>query len=239
VWTHNFQWRNTQHFSQHIANSIVLAIAVFSMGELIMTDHNSTNIILEILTAVGTIAVAILAIWGDWFRDKFAAPKLELRLRDRRGNLTTSNGRKVLYYHLVVENNRKWSLAKGVQIMINAIWRKAADGTFKPEILAAEIPLTWAFPQFSPINPTFRHKKICNLGYLAQDGSHFEPSLYFYPNNFKGFVRAGDSVRLGIGINAENFTSTKSLLVEISWDGKWDTDLNQMERHLVVKEVSP
>jgi len=203
-----------------------------------LIDQNSTHIILEILVAVGTIAIAILAIWGDWFRDKFAAPKLALRLRDRHGNKTTLNGRNVLYYHLVVKNNRKWSLAKGVQIMINGIWRKAADGTFKAEILAAEIPLRWAFPQFGPINPTFRDRKICDLGYLAQDDSHFKPSLYFYPNNFKGFIGAGDSVRLRIGVKAENFTSAKSFVVEISWDGRWDTDLDQMEKHLVVKEVS-
>lgn len=202
-----------------------------------MTDQDSIRIILDILVAIGTIAIAILAIWGDWFREKFAAPKLALRLRSRYGNPTTINGRNVLYYHLVVKNNRKWSLAKGVQIMVNGIWRKAADGTFKPETLAAEIPLTWSFPQFSPINPTLRNERICDLGYLAQGNSHFKPSLYFYPNNFKGFVGAGDSVRLGIIVNAENFTSAKSFVVEISWDGKWDTDLDQMEKHLVVKEI--
>ena len=131
-----------------------------------MNDKDSLRIILEFLVAIGTIAIAILAIWGDWFRNKFAAPKLVLRLRDKRGNPTTMNGRNALYYHLVAENKRKWSSAKGVQIMINGIWRKAADGTFKPEILAAEIPLTWAYPQFSPINPTFRDKMECDLGYL-------------------------------------------------------------------------
>ncbi len=202
-----------------------------------MSHQNSFRIILDILIAIGTVAVAILAIWGEWFRDKFAAPKLVLRLRDERGNPTTMNGQDTLYYHLVVKNNRKWSLAKGVQIMINAIWRKAADGTFMPETLAAELQLTWSFPQFNPVTPRIRDRRICDLGYLKQGDSHFKPSLYIYPNNFRGFVGAGDSVRLSIGVKAENFTSKKKLVVEISWDGVWDENLEQMERHLVVKEI--
>lgn len=202
-----------------------------------MNDQNFLHIFLEFLVAMGIIAVAILAIWGDWFRDKLVAPKLVLRLRDKRGNRTEINGRNALYYHLVVKNNRRWCSAKGVQIMINGIWRRAADQTFKPEILAAEIPLTWSYPQFNPINPTLRDERKCDLGYLAQGDSHFNPSLYFYPKNFKGYVGAGDSIRLSIGIKAENFTSKKSFVFEISWDGKWVADLDQMEKHLVIKEI--
>ena len=202
-----------------------------------MDEQSLLTTILEIFIAIGTVAVAILAIWGDWFRDRFAGPKLELSLRSSRGNLTTMNGRQALYYHLAVQNHRKWSLAKGVQIMIRGIWRKAADGTFKAETLAAEIPLTWAFPQFSPINPPIRDSRICDLGFLAQDAAHYQPSLYFYPNNFTGNVGKNDSVRFGIGITAENFTSKVLFVVEVSWDGTWSTDLDQMERHLVIKEI--
>ena len=46
------------------------------------------NTFLDILVALGTVAVAVLAIWGDWFRDKLASPKLILKLKSRRGSLT-------------------------------------------------------------------------------------------------------------------------------------------------------
>jgi len=200
-------------------------------------SQQALQTVLQALVAIGTLAVAVLAIWGDWFRDRLAPPKLKLRLRDSRGHLTKLNGKSVIYYHLVVENKRRWALATGVQVMIKGIWRRAADGTFKPENLAAELPLTWAFPQFNPINPRIRDRKICDLGYLAEGDTEFKPSLYFYPNNFRGFVKERDAVRFSLGIQAENFTSQESFLVEVSWDGVWDPDLDQMERHLVVKEI--
>jgi len=196
------------------------------------------NTILEILVAIGTIAVAILAIWGDWFRDKLANPKLILKLKSRRGSLThRQDSKKALYYHLVVANKRKWALAKGVQIMINSIWRKVADGAYKSERMVADLPLTWAYPQFNPLNPSIRDDKTCDFGFLTEGSPEFQPSLYFYPNNFNGFIKSGESVRFGIGIEAYNFTSDNMILVEVSWDGNFTTNLDEMENHLVVKQI--
>ena len=42
---------------------------------------------------------------------------------------------------------------------------------------------------------------------------------------------------MSLGIQAENFTSQKMFVIEISWDGDWEADLDQMEKHLVVKEI--
>jgi len=195
------------------------------------------GLIVNILVAIGTIVVAILAIWGDWFRDRFASPQLAIRLRETRGNLTSMGGRKVMYYHLIVENKRQWALAKGVQIMLDGIWRRAADGSFKPETLAASLPLTWAYPQFNPVNPSIRDRMICDLGYIIEGESHFKPSLYIYPNNFKGFVGANEAVRLILKIQAENFTSKRPHVIEVHWDGQWSTDMEQMQNHLVVKDL--
>lgn len=122
--------------------------------------------------------------------------------------------------------------------MINAIWRRAADGSFKPENLAVQIPLTWSFPQFNPVNPKIRDQKVCDLGYIVQGESHFKPSLCFYPNNFRGFVTANDAVRLGLQIEAENFTFKTPYVVEINWDGAWTSELEEMERHLVIREIA-
>ncbi|MBI5291053.1 MAG: hypothetical protein HY872_04145 [Chloroflexi bacterium] len=201
-----------------------------------MNNYSSTQLILEGLVAIGTIAVAILAIWGDWFRDKFAAPKLVLQLRDTKGNLTSQqDGQGVIYYHLIVQNKRSWAVARGVQVMLEGVWRRAADGSFKADTLAAELPLTWAFPQFSPLNPSVSDRKICDFGCLAEKDRLFKPSLYFYPNNFTGFVGANQAVRYSIRVVAENFNSGKAIVVEVSWDGLWSSDMAEMERHLVVK----
>ena len=38
-----------------------------------------------VFTAIGTVAVAVLAIWGDWFKARLAGPRIRLALRDARG----------------------------------------------------------------------------------------------------------------------------------------------------------
>ena len=203
-----------------------------------MKDTTIIQLIINTLVAIGTIAVAILAIWGDWFRDKFAAPKLVIRLRDTKGNLTSQqNGQRVIYYHLVVENKRRWAVARGVQVMLEGVWRRAADGSFKADTLAAGLPLTWAYPQFSPLNPSVRESKVCDLGSLGENEQLFKPSLYFYPNNFTGFINPNQAVRYGIRVTAENFTAGKAIVIELSWDGQWSSDMAEMERHLVIKAI--
>lgn len=204
-----------------------------------MPEAERIDIIINIAVAVGTLLVAVLAIWGDWFKKIFASPKLSVRLRSQRGNPTKfSDGRNVIYYHLEIENKRNWALAKGVQVMISGAWKRIADGSYKAEVMAAEIPLTWAFPQFSPINPSIRDSKVCDFGFLIEGAEYFTPSTYFVPNNFPGYVGKGESVRYGIEIQAENFRSIEPYVVEVSWDGSWDKDLDAMERHLVVREVN-
>jgi hypothetical protein len=203
-----------------------------------MNDYYIAQIVIEILVAIGTIAVAVLAIWGDWFRDKFAAPKLFLKLRDNKGNLTSfPNGQRVIYYHLIVENTRRWAIAKGVQVILEGVWRRAADGSFKADTLAAGLPLTWAYPQFNPLNPSINDRKVCDLGYLAEKEGSFRPSLYIYPNNFTGYVSPNQAIRYIIRVVGENFTTGKVIVIEVNWDGQWSNDLAEMERHLVVKVV--
>ena len=109
-----------------------------------MKDTSTIEVIIEVFVATGTIAVAVLAIWGEWFREKLGMrPKLQFRVRDTKGTLTSrQDGRRVIYYHLFVENKRPWVLATGVQVMITQIWRQAAGGNFKAEDLAARLPLT-------------------------------------------------------------------------------------------------
>jgi hypothetical protein len=46
---------------------------------------NGLELLIQGLIAVGTLAVAALAIWGEWFREKLAGPKLELTLHDPEG----------------------------------------------------------------------------------------------------------------------------------------------------------
>jgi hypothetical protein len=57
------------------------------------------------------------------------------------------------------------------------------------------------------------------------------------PNNFDGFVRAGEVMRYGFEIVSDHFVSPKLKLFEISWNGEWSKDLGQMAKNLRISEV--
>ena len=64
---------------------------------------------LEALTAFGTIAVAVVAIWGDWLKSKLAPQKLALELDPEAEPVTYSNGVRGIFRHLKVANLRPWT----------------------------------------------------------------------------------------------------------------------------------
>jgi hypothetical protein len=65
--------------------------------------------IIEGFIAFGTIAVAVLAIWGDWFRFNLAPAKVTLDLHTPDGDPALfSTGTRAMFYHLKVINQRGW-----------------------------------------------------------------------------------------------------------------------------------
>ena len=192
----------------------------------------------QVFAAIGTVAVAILAIWGDKIRAAIAGPKIEFGLNDPKGNLTIrGNKKRTIFYHLQLQNKRTWSPASHTRVLVTGIEKKRPDGTYFPESLIAPLQLTWAFPQFHELLPTIATRDVCDLGYLDEDSQRFELSLYIKPNNFMGFVEPGQSMRAKILVSAHNYESKKAIIFEVSWDGKWDSNLEEMQKHLVIKEV--
>lgn len=188
--------------------------------------------------AIGTVAVAILAIWGEKIRAWFAGPKLQFKLHNPRGDLTRwQDNRRTIYYHIKLENKRRWAVARRVRILLVAISKKAPDGSFVPESLIVPVQLTWPFPQFRELLPDIHAEEVCDLGYLDEGSQQFKLPLYVYPNNFRGFLSPNEAMRISLVASADNFTSKSPYVLEISWNGKWFDNLEEMRKHLVIKEV--
>lgn len=197
------------------------------------------NTIAKVFAAIGTVTVAILAIWGEKVRAAIAGPKLELKLRDARGDLTfRANQKRTVYYHIKLTNKRRWSPAKRVRVLVTGIEKRRPDGTYFPEPLIAPLQLTWVSPQFHELLPTIATSDVCDLGFLDEDAQRFTISLYDVPNNFRGYVEPGQSMRVSIVASAHNYESKSPLALEISWDGMWSSDMDELQRHLVIKGVS-
>ena len=194
------------------------------------------------ISAIGSILVAILAIWGDYFRSLLAGPKLTIDIYNPKGDFNIAGvniigeGKYRYYYHLKIKNVRQWSPAKRVRILCTSIARKQGD-KFTPESLVIPVQLTWAFPSLNEATPIISTEKICDIGYVGEKEQHFVLTPYIVPNNFRGIVSKGETIRIGLVAEADNYVSKKPYYIDIYWDGNFSRDKEVMAKHLVISEA--
>jgi len=202
-----------------------------------MTCAEFWGLIIQAAVAAGTIVVVILAIWGNLIRSRFAGPKLKISLRHPQGELNyIRDGTPARYYHLNVVNNRRGAQAKNVRVVLTRLLKSAPDSKLVNQTLSGPLQLTWQFPHIHPQYPTIGPDDICDLGNLIK-GQNFVLTSYILPNNFMGFVSPDEKMRVEMIAIADNAESNV-LCVEVFWDGLWSDDAVQMQKHLVISEVT-
>jgi hypothetical protein len=196
------------------------------------------NLILKILSVFGTLFVAILAIWSDWFKYKLRPLKLKIIPLDLRGELTEyNNGKKVIYYHLKVKNLRVWSTAKNCRVILKAVSRELPNGEFETKFLEVTPFFKWAPATIIPPIVDISNEQTFDIGYIEQGGELFKLSLNWRGNNFTGDVKPGEKIRFTLEIVADSFKHKKPQVFEILWNGKWVEDLGEMSNNLIIKEI--
>lgn len=196
---------------------------------------------IQLAVAIGTIAVAVLAIWGERIRLLLGlGPELSLTLLDPQGeliNMASEGGSATptRYYHLRVTNKHRWAQATNVRIVITALARPVADGTLANQPLSGPLQLMWRFSNFHPLFSIVGPDDICDLGFVAR-GGRFTLTPYVVPNNFRSVLEPNQRMQVEVRAIADNAES-KPLCVDISWDGTWADGALEMAKHLVVKQV--
>jgi hypothetical protein len=197
------------------------------------------EVLAEVFTAIGTVLVAVVAIWGDFLRYKLAGPQLELSLNDPRGDLTPrTNQTHAYFFHLKIRNRRLWSPAKDVRVLLERIARRRPDGSFFVEPLVYALPMTWTPSEMGEVQRTVAETEMCDLGSLDENSDRFILSAFIRPSNFKGWVLRNDAIHIRIVASGQNATSSKPLSLEIAWDGVWPADDEEIQKHLVIKEIA-
>jgi hypothetical protein len=202
--------------------------------------------IIQLFVAIGTILVAILAIWGDWFRFKLGLrPGLVLSLHDPKGEFITIDesidGLKIestptYYYHLKVSNKKRWTQAINVRVVITSLLTSTSDGHLVNQPLAGPLQLMWRHSQFHPPYSIVGPDDYCDLGFIKR-GQNFKLTPVINPNNFPATLQPNKMRRLILKAEADNAESN-NLIIDIHWDGMWVADQNLMASHLVVKKVN-
>jgi len=199
------------------------------------------EILADVLIIVGTLSVAVLAVWGAWFRQKLAGPRLQIEGENLRGTVVdTQDGKRLIYYHLRVRNKRRWSSAKNCRVMLRKIERKGPDGRFHPVRLPVPLQFVWAPAGFTPLLPAIADQQVLDFGYIAERSTEdrFIPTFYVTTNDFDGYVRPKESLRYHLQALADDFASAALTVVEVAWDGTWSDNLDEMERHIRISLIA-
>ena len=125
-----------------------------------------------------------------------------------------------------------------MSVTVTAIAKRLPDGTYRCEKDVLPLQLTWIYSEVSAERkPTIASLGYCDLGYLDEREQQFILATYAQPLTYPGRIGRNESMRVEITVQAENTPSGK-LVLEVTWDGRWkDDDSDDLERHLVVKEV--
>ena len=204
-----------------------------------MSTTDVVNAIINGFIAIGTIVVAILAIWGDSVRAKFTGPKLSLVQHNLKGSVVPlSNGQRSIFYHRKVVNKRSPINATNCRVLLKKIWRKVTNGVFQEVSLTVPLTFVWAPSEITPPYINLRKEHVLDFGIVIEGQDHYRPVLLSYTNNFQGFVRFGEIVRFGLEIVSDNFVSPYLQVFEVAWNGQWSDDLDVMAQNLLIQEIS-
>jgi hypothetical protein len=193
----------------------------------------------SVFTAFGTVAVAILAIWGDRIRNYLFGPLLELSLVNPLGDLTrhSSTGSKIYYHHIRLSNPKGRIPARGVRVVVQGVSRRTPSGAFVQEPLVYPLQLVWTPMEQGEVERTVVDQSTCDFGFLGQSDDRFQLALWLRPNNFRGHVGKDECLRFEIVATGQNVFSLKPTVFEVSWDGQWTENQEEMKRHLVIRTV--
>jgi hypothetical protein len=196
------------------------------------------NLFIQLLTAIGTIAVAVIAIWGDWIKIKLTPPKLKIIALNTRGELTNfTNGTRVIYYHLKVINSRPWTIAKNCKVLLKAISKELPSGQFQNQPLNTNPSFIWTPAEITPQAINLAKEQAFDFGFLQENGQEFRPVLNITPNNFQGFVRANQKIRFSLQPYADNYISEKYQVFEVAWNGNWSDNMDTMTQNITIREI--
>src|SRR5262245_15651605 len=134
-----------------------------------MSEPTLADLVIQGLVAFGTIAVAVLAIWGEWIRAVLAPPMLKIVGHTLQGDPTTNAlGNRLMYYHLKVLNERPWLKAENCRVVLKGLSKRGPDGNFYPIPMAVPLYFVWAPAEITPPTVTLTGEQVVDFGFVAE-----------------------------------------------------------------------
>ena len=196
---------------------------------------------INLAVALGTWALAAVALWGDWFKSlfPFLRPELIIEPIGLSDIIEQNSGKKARYFHLRVRNTRPGRLppAHEARVLITRVEKEDAAG--QPTIVFGEtVPVTWVRGEIYPLLRTIGPDAEANLLWVREDGwFQFEPIVW--PNHFPKPVQQG-TAKFWVTVQVQSIEAhSKPLRLKVAWDGRWHEGASEIKKHLVVTADPP
>jgi hypothetical protein len=201
----------------------------------------------EWLTAIGTLLVAIAAIYGDRIRGFLFSPDLRVSLYDPRGEFspqrfkTVENGvpvesiRKTRWYHVQISNDKRFAVAHEVQVLIATLEKSGPNGLPMPTYAAGQLPLRWQHQEVYPAaTRTIGRPERADPLYVTET-KELALTPLFFPSSLQVTYRGRTTLWITIFAGSIE-TDSKPLRLQVAWDGEWDPGEAEMAQHLIITE---
>jgi len=199
-----------------------------------MTEFENWTLVINGVGVLATLAVVILAIWGERIRQHWTKPQLNIELMEP--SLTTANGQKAWYYLLRISNDRQSAPASNVRVHLEQVYKKGPEGSWQKQHFSGPAQVTWRWHTIRPLYAKIGPEDAATFGCLSKESDAFDLQLYWYPNNLSRRVLPDDLTRLEFKAVSDTAES-RTIIVQVAWDGEWAEGRAEMPNHLVVQEI--
>jgi len=195
--------------------------------------------------SLGTIAAALVALFGAAWRAKFFPPILRLALLRPDGEKTPvrldppsatgapSRMEDARFFHLSVKNERRWSPAHEVQVFLTRIESPGSDGSMTIEWLGS-LPMRWRHQEVFPLTRVVGPTAECDLLGVVK-GKFVELHALIAPYNLQ--TRRPSPTHFIATFEARSSeANSPPLRIEVHWDGAWHDGDREMKRHFSIRE---
>jgi hypothetical protein len=193
------------------------------------------GLIVSVVLAIGTLALAAVALWGERLRQWWNRPRLRLSLGDPNLTHLTPSKRKGWYYQLHIENDRIPSPAENVEVRLTHVYLKGPDDSWQEHHFSGPVQVMWREPEAR--TRTIGPDAYATFAYLLEDEVAAHLQLYWRPNNLEEAAKILPNRTMKLRFKVvSNTAQSNELAIEIAWDGTWVEGRSEMPRHMVVKE---
>ena len=147
------------------------------------------HLLFEGVAALGTVSVAIIAIWGDSIKYYFNPPKLRIEFEYEQLIGKYDNIEKSFTYFLKVVNKRSGSApAKNCKIILSEIQEKI-DGKFVSVPIKGTLYFIWSPKDSNPINYLKDYVIEDYFYFFKAFAERALPELNAYTRDFNGYLK--------------------------------------------------